>query len=90
MKSRNVGTLVCVTTIPLIGLAFFFLFEYRNFALFTIFSALGAASPSMILILCRPRCTNCGKPLVGWRESLTNYEGDNICPDCKETVSIDG
>jgi len=90
MKSRNVGPLVCVTTLPLIGLAFFILFEYHNFVLFTIFSALGAVSPSMILILCRPRCTNCGKLLVRWIDSFTNYEGDNICSDCKETVSSDG
>ncbi len=89
MKSRNVGTLVCVITLPLIVLAFFFLFECRNFALFTIFSALGAGSPAIILIICRPRCTNCGKPLVGWMESLANYEGDNICSNCKETVSSD-
>lgn len=90
MKSRNVGTLVCVITLPLIGMALFFLFEYHNFTLFTIFSALGAASPSMIMIICRPRCTNCGNFLVRWTESFTNYEGDNICSDCKETVSSDG
>lgn len=89
MKSRNVGLLTCVITLPLIGLAFFFLFEFHNFALFTVFSVLGAASPSMILIICRPRCTDCGKPLVGWRGALTNYQGDNICSDCKKTVSGD-
>jgi hypothetical protein len=90
MTTRNIGLLVCVTTLPLIGLAFLFLFQFQNFALFTIFSALGAASPSMILIVCRPRCTNCRVPLVGWREAFANYEGDDICSDCKETVSSDG
>ncbi len=90
MTTRNIGSLVCVITLPLIGLAFLSLFQFRNFALFTIFSVLAAASPSFFLIICRPRCINCGKPLIGWREAFANYEGYNICPDCKETVSSDG
>lgn len=85
MQTKNLGLMVCAITLPLIGLAFFFLFEFHNFILFSVFSALGAASPSIILILCRPRCKKCNVPLVSWREAFTNYEGDEICPKCKDT-----
>lgn len=86
-RTKAMGLLIYVIVIPLFGLAFFFLFGHHNFPLFIIFSALAASTPAIVLFICRPKCSNCGKPVVRWWESLTYRRDENICPDCKKSVS---
>jgi len=86
-KKKTMGLLIYVTAIPLFGLAFFFLFGHHNFALFIIFSVLAASTPAIILFICLPKCSNCGKPVAkGW-EFLTYHGDQNLCSDCKKNAS---